>query len=203
MHNKGKYDGQFKILVLGESGVGKTSLLMRYCDDDFSNNHLPTIGIDFKIKNVSLNDKIYKLQIWDTAGQERFRVITKTYYRAACGIILMFDVTDGNSFNKIRLWMKQIEENAPKSVSKILVGNKSDSTERKISYEEGKIMANSFHMNFYETSAKTNYNVNESFNCLIKSIIEDNDPSVKSNKKSGVSLYETEKSEKNISKCCK
>ena len=200
MQNKGKYDGQYKIIVLGDSGVGKTSLLMRYCDDDFTKNHLPTIGIDFKNKNILINDKMIKLQIWDTAGQERFRVITKTYYRAASGIMLTYDVADEDSFHKIRIWMKQIDENAPKSVVKLLVGNKCDRSDRKVSFEDGKNIANSYQMNYFETSAKTNFNITEAFNELVKGIIEINDPTpiVKNN---GFDLKNKEEAKE--TKCCK
>jgi len=171
-----KYDHLFKLLIIGESGVGKTCLLLRFTDDSFTANHLTTIGIDFKIKIINLEDKQIKLQIWDTAGQERFRTITKTYYKGAHGIILTYDVTDENSFKNIRNWVKQIEQNAQSNVCKVLVGNKCDREDRKISYEEGAKLASEFKMQFFETSAKSNYNVNETFTYLTKEILTSSEP---------------------------
>jgi len=132
-------------------------------------------GIDFKIKIINLEEKLIKLQIWDTAGQERFRTITKTYYKGAHGIILTYDVTDENSFKNIRNWVKQIEQNAQNNVCKVLVGNKCDREDRKVSVEEGQKLAKEFNMQFYETSAKTNYNVNETFTYLTREILNNTD----------------------------
>jgi Ras-related protein Rab-8A len=172
-----KYDYLFKLLIIGESGVGKTCLLLRFTDDSFTANHLTTIGIDFKIKIINLENKLIKLQIWDTAGQERFRTITKTYYKGAHGIILTYDVTDQNSFKNIRNWIKQIEANAQTNVKKVLVGNKCDKPDRVVSKEEGKKLADDFGMNFFETSAKTNQNVTEVFNYLTSEILKNNEKS--------------------------
>lgn len=166
-----KYDHLFKLLIIGESGVGKTCLLLRFTDDSFTANHLTTIGIDFKIKIINLEDKQIKLQIWDTAGQERFRTITKTYYKGAHGIVLVYDVTDENSFKNIRNWVRQIEQNAQSNVCKVLVGNKSDREDRKVTFEEGSKLAKEYNMQFFETSAKSNYNVNETFTFLTKEIL--------------------------------
>ena len=172
-----KYDHLFKLLIIGESGVGKTCLLLRFTDDSFTANHLTTIGIDFKIKIINIEGKLIKLQIWDTAGQERFRTITKTYYKGAHGIILTYDVTDQNSFKNIRNWIKQIEANAQTNVKKVLVGNKCDKPDRVVTEEEGKKLADDYNMNFFETSAKTNQNVNEVFNFLTKEILKSSETS--------------------------
>jgi Ras-related protein Rab-8A len=169
-----KYDYLFKLLIIGESGVGKTCLLLRFTDDSFTANHLTTIGIDFKIKIINLENKLIKLQIWDTAGQERFRTITKTYYKGAHGIILTYDVTDANSFKNIRNWIKQIEANAQTNVCKVLVGNKCDKPDRTVTEEEGKKLAEDFGMILFETSAKTNKNVSEVFNYLTTEILKSN-----------------------------
>ena len=170
-----KYDYLFKLLIIGESGVGKTCILLRFTDDSFTANHLTTIGIDFKIKIIELEGKVIKLQIWDTAGQERFRTITKTYYKGAHGIILTYDVSDQNSFKNIRNWIKQIEANAQTNVCKVLVGNKCDRPDRAVSEEEGKNLANDYKMNFFETSAKANKNISEVFNYLTSQILASND----------------------------
>ena len=197
-----KYDYLFKLLIIGESGVGKTCLLLRYTDDSFTANHLTKIGIDFKIKIVPLpNNKLVKLQIWDTAGQERFRTITKTYYKGAHGIILTYDVTDQNSFKNIRNWIKQIEANAQTNVCKVLVGNKCDKPDRVVSEEEGKKLAEDFNMSFFETSAKTNQNVNEVFNFLTEEILKSNEG--KPQNGSGGKQLNNDKSKNQTKGCCK
>ena len=122
--------------------MGKSCLLLRFSEDQFTSSFITTIGIDFKIRTVELDGKRVKLQIWDTAGQERFRTITNAYYRGAQGILLTYDVTDEGSFNNVRNWMRNIEQHATDGVSKILVGNKSDAEEKRvISTEQGLALA--------------------------------------------------------------
>ncbi|KAI5395385.1 Ras- protein RABE1a, variant 2 [Lathyrus oleraceus] len=125
------YDYLIKLLLIGDSGVGKSCLLLRFSDGSFTTSFITTIGIDFKIRTIELDGKRIKLQIWDTAGQERFRTITTAYYRGAMGILLVYDVTDESSFNNIKNWIRNIEQHASDNVNKILVGNKADMDESK------------------------------------------------------------------------
>ena len=167
-----KFDHLFKILIIGESGVGKTCFLLRYAENSFVANHLLTIGIDFKIKVVEIEGKVIKLQIWDTAGQDRFRTITKTYYKGSHGVILVYDVCDERSFGNVKNWVNQIEQNAKSSICKVLVGNKCDKAERVIKEEQGRQLAEEYNMKFYETSAKTGQNVEEAFRYLTGEILK-------------------------------
>ena len=158
------YDVLIKLLMIGDSGVGKSCLLLRFSDDSFTPTFITTIGIDFKIKTIDLNGKRVKLQIWDTAGQERFRTITTAYYRGANGILLVYDVTDENSFLNIRNWMKSIDQHAADSVKRILIGNKSDMVNEKvIETGRGQSLADEYGIKFFECSAKTDQNVTEAF----------------------------------------
>ena len=162
----------FKILLLGDSSVGKSCLLLRYCDEKFQDLHLATIGLDFRLKTIYLeNKKKLKVQIWDTAGQDRFLAITKNYYRGANGILLVFDVTSNSSFEHIKNWIEQIKEEANERIIIYLVGNKIDcSNNRVISNEEGKKLSNEFGLKYFETSAKNNENVESTFLELIKEV---------------------------------
>ena len=155
----------YKILLLGDAAVGKTCFLMQYTENTFQEIHMSTIGLDYKLKNVQLDEnKIYKLQIWDTAGQDRFRSITKNYYKGAHGIILLYDVTEKKTFENVRNWIKQIKEEVNDNVCIILVGNKIDMEgKRVVSTEEGEKMAEEYDLMFFECSAKTGENVNEIF----------------------------------------
>lgn len=162
-----------KILTIGESGVGKTCILLRYTDNKFIKHHLTTIGIDYKTKDVNLNNKSIKLKIWDTAGQERFRNITQQYYKGADGIVLVFDLTDRNSFEKVREWMRQIQTYTQKdSIGIVLLGNKCDAENKAVSLQEAQDIANEFNMKFFETSAMNNINIEESFRELSMEIVK-------------------------------
>lgn len=167
------YDYLIKLLLIGDSGVGKSCLLLRFAEDSFTSSFITTIGIDFKIKKVLIDGKWVKLQIWDTAGQERFRTITSAYYRGAMGILLVYDVTDEASFTNIRNWMKNIEQHASDNVVKVLVGNKSDMDESKraVSYSRGQALADEFKLQFFETSAKNNINVDQVFQSIARDIM--------------------------------
>ena len=169
------YDFIFKVLLLGNSDVGKSSLLLRYVDSVWSDTFVPTIGVDFKVKTIEIDGKKVKLQIWDTAGQERFRTVVSTYFRGAHGLFLIYDITNRDSFKNLENWLIEIEKNASENVLKILIGNKNDlEDERDIASDEGKAFANRNGMQFIETSAKMNTNVNEAFETLGKLMIEFN-----------------------------
>ncbi|XP_020653035.1 ras-related protein Rab-1B [Pogona vitticeps] len=159
-----EYDYLFKLLLIGDSGVGKSCLLLRFADDTYTESYISTIGVDFKIRTIELDGKTIKLQIWDTAGQERFRTITSSYYRGAHGIIVVYDVTDQESYNNVKQWLQEIERYASENVNKLLVGNKCDLTTKKVvDYTTAKEFADSLGIPFLETSAKNSTNVEQSF----------------------------------------
>ena len=192
------YDYLVKLLLIGDSGVGKSCIMMRFADDSFSSSFITTIGIDFKIKTITLNNKKIKLQIWDTAGQERFRTITTAYYRGAMGIIMVYDITDELSFSNIRNWMLNIETHASINVKKIMVGNKIDmESYRVVTREKGENLANEYDMNFFETSARENINITEMFTTMVRDIIKDM-VELKTDK-----TIDLKKKIPTIKKCCK
>lgn len=159
-----EYDYLFKLLLIGDSGVGKSCLLLRFADDTYTDSYISTIGVDFKIRTVDLDTKTIKLQIWDTAGQERFRTITSSYYRGAHGIIIVYDITDKESFDNVRQWLFEIDRYASENVCKLLVGNKSDLVnKRAVEYDASKAFADELTIPFLETSAKNATNVEQAF----------------------------------------
>jgi Ras-related protein Rab-1A len=172
--NSSECDINFKILLLGDSNVGKTCFLLRYIDDTFTENHISTIGVDYKIKLVTSPDqKIVKLQIWDTAGQDRFRCITKNYYRGSDGIMLIYDITSPSSFVNIKNWIVQIKDCLGEEACITLVGNKVDlESNRKVSIEDGMKLAKEYKFSFFEASAKKNININEAFENLTQEMLK-------------------------------
>uniref|UniRef100_A0A8C3Y500 Ras-related protein Rab-13 n=1 Tax=Catharus ustulatus TaxID=91951 RepID=A0A8C3Y500_CATUS len=165
------YDHLFKLLLIGDSGVGKTCLVIRFAEDNFSSTYISTIGIDFKIRTVDIDGKKIKLQVWDTAGQERFKTITTAYYRGAVGIVLVYDITDEKSFENIQNWMKSIKENASAGVERLLLGNKCDMEGRRKVGVGVPQLAKEHGIRFFETSAKSSENVEEAFRTLARDIL--------------------------------
>eukprot|EP00689_Sawyeria_marylandensis_P002480 EC823893.1.p1 GENE.EC823893.1~~EC823893.1.p1 ORF type:complete len:218 (+),score=91.23 EC823893.1:24-677(+) len=194
-----------KILLIGNSGVGKSCLLLRFCDPNykFSNTFVSTIGIDFRLKTVEVNNQKINLQIWDTAGQERFQTITRKYYQGAHGIILVFDVTDKNSLDSVKHWMKSIEENSKEAVKVNLVGNKCDLRDSQpentsyVSNKQGKQMADDCKLNYFETSAKTGAGINECFQNLAQSILSQKSENSEEEEKKETKIVDIEKDNKN------
>ncbi len=153
--------------------MGKSCLLLRFADDTYTESYISTIGVDFKIRTIELEGKTVKLQIWDTAGQERFRTITSSYYRGAHGIIVVYDVTDPESFNNVKQWLQEIDRYATEGVNKLLVGNKSDMSDKKaVEYTVAKEFADGLGIPFLETSAKSATNVEQAFLTMARQIKE-------------------------------
>ncbi len=169
-----KFDHIFKVLLVGDSGVGKSSLLVRFTSDQFDDLS-PTIGVDFKLKMMDVDGSRLKLTIWDTAGQERFRTLTSSYYRGAQGIIFAYDVTRAETFKSLsELWMNEVGMYAtiPEAI-KMVVGNKVDKErDRQVTTEEGKAFARQHGCLFIETSAKNNVKVAQAFEELVRKILE-------------------------------
>ena len=165
-------DNIYKILLLGDTTVGKTCFLIKYTDNVFQEAYMSTIGLDYRLKTMILkNGKKIKLQIWDTAGQDRFRAITKNYYKNAHGIILIYDVTSLQTYDNIKSWISQIREEASPNIVIYIVGNKIDmNEERKVKTEEGEKLAEEFGFPFSEASAKSGINVNEIFEDIVERI---------------------------------
>eukprot|EP01045_Picozoa_sp_COSAG04_P031551 COSAG04_NODE_5878_length_1465_cov_179.322840_2_plen_199_part_00 len=156
-------DFLYKLLMIGDSGVGKSSLLLRFASDQFEDSYMTTVGLDFKIRTVEVDGKVVKLQMWDTAGQERFRTITSSYYRGAQGIVVVYGLDDKKSFENVKQWVEEIDRYAGEGVVKLLVGNKCDVEARQVTREEAEKFAEELKMRYMETSAKTGENVEETF----------------------------------------
>ena len=162
----------YKVLLLGDTTVGKTCFLMKYTDKTFQDIHMATIGLDYRLKTMKLkNGKEIKLQIWDTAGQERYRNVAKSYFQSSQGFIVCYDISNKNSFNQVKYWVEQIKSISDEKTKCILVGTKCDLREREVSEEEGSEFAKKLGFKFFETSAKLNMNVNEAFDGLLDEIL--------------------------------
>ena len=199
------YDEKLKLMILGDSSVGKTSLLKKYCKNEFSHSYITTVGIDFQVKLLNINDKKIKIQIWDTAGEERYRVVAKNYFNTSDGFIIMYDITNRESFDDITNWIEQIRDSTPNYKKSVLFGNKSDLNKlRNVQINEGKELAQKNDFKFFETSAKDGLNLNEGIESLVKDVLEDID-SIKLKRRNTTSLKEKKKN--NVKKkvkepCC-
>jgi len=174
----GPADHLFKIVLVGDSGVGKSNLLLRFTRDTFSAEEKSTIGVEFATRVLPMPDgKRVKAQIWDTAGQERYRAITNAYYRGAVGAILIYDISRKESFVNISRWLKELRDHANEDIVLLLVGNKSDmckgdGSPREVSQAEGDELAKLHNLNRMETSAKSGENVEDAFNLVIRTIYQ-------------------------------
>ena len=154
-----------KILILGDSGVGKTSILIKYINNKFDESHIATIGVDYMDKTIKYKNINVKLQIWDTSGQEKFRSIARNFYRNSDAIFLVFDLNNKDTYDNIKKWINDVEEHCP-NIKKILLGNKSD-LEKNVSEEIIKNFAKENNLQYFETSAKNGTNIKEAFKAMV------------------------------------
>ena len=166
------YDFLLKTIIIGDSSVGKSSIMLRQCDDTFNPSYISTIGVDFRYNTVTVNGKKIKLQIWDTAGQERFRTITAAYYRSSEIAIIVFDVTNRTSYMNVNRWIEECKNHGNPKIKLFLIGNKCDATNRVVSQEEATKYAQQFNVIYMETSAKTGFGIAEAFQTIGKNIID-------------------------------
>ena len=154
----------FKYIIIGDSSVGKSNILLKYAHNQFKPEYQLTIGVEFGAKNIDINGKTYRIQIWDTAGQENFRSITRAYYKNSVCALVVYDVTNRESFESVKSWIEDCKSQSPKTILMVLVGNKIDlDSDRAVSYEDGEEFAKMNNMPFFETSAKTGANIENIF----------------------------------------
>ncbi|KAL9645050.1 hypothetical protein ABK040_004542 [Willaertia magna] len=167
------HDALFKILLVGDMGVGKSCILLRYSENQFNASHVSTIGVDFKIRSIEKNGKKVKLQIWDTAGQERFRTITTSYYKGAHGVFLVYDITSDKTFEALGKWLQDIKQFTDPHISIVLVGNKLDlEDQRQVPTSVAKEFAVEHQLPFLETSALSAQNVEQAFEKMVDEIFQ-------------------------------
>ena len=199
---------KIKIIVVGDSGVGKTNLINRFATDKFDTNSKATIGVEFVYKTLKIGKEVIKVEVWDTAGQERYRSITSSYYKGARGAIIVYDITNDDSFHNVESWMNEVVKKGKKDIQFLLLGNKKDLVnDRLVSEEKGIEKARELNMRLFEASALDKTNVNEAFNYLIKEIYLDvrrekmnNNNNLNDNINVGGIELNTNKSDKK--KCC-
>ena len=203
---KESYDLLFKLILIGDSCVGKSNILSKYLKNEFDPNSRATVGVEFGTKNILINNKKIKIQIWDTAGQERYRSITSAYYKGAKGALIVYDITRKATFNNIDKWISDLKLNGDKDICIVILGNKSDlNDKREITTEEGINKSEQFKTAFLETSALNGDNIGKAFEELIQQIIQNNkNYFIDTDKKEmdkGINLDEADKSD-NKGKCC-
>ncbi|KAK2403615.1 ras-related protein RABA5a [Trifolium repens] len=170
-HNEGGEEYLFKIVLIGDSAVGKSNLLSRFARNEFDSNSKATIGVEFQTQMVEIDGKEIKAQIWDTAGQERFRAVTSAYYRGAFGALVVYDISRRGTFDSIKRWLDELTTQNDSTVARMLVGNKCDLENiREVSVEEGKTLAEEEGLFFMETSALDSTNVQTAFEIVIREI---------------------------------
>ena len=199
------YDLLFKLILIGDSAVGKSNILLKYLKNEFDKNSRATVGVEFGTKNVLINGKKVKIQIWDTAGQERYRSITSAYYKGAKGAFIVYDITNKSTFDNIDKWISDLKLNGDQNICIVILGNKSDLNEsRQVSTNDGMKKAEMFKTAFMETSALNGENIGEAFEELIEEIYQNNKAAFEQiNKKDmdkGVNLNENKNTSNN--KCC-
>ena len=192
-----QYDIKLKIIILGESMVGKTCLITRYTNDKFGGRYLCTVGIDFQKKTIEKNNKKILLQIWDTAGQERFRNVTKNYFNNSQGFVLAYDINNRETFEKVEYWIEEIKAKADENIKCILIGTKCDLDKREVNEEEGIELGEKYGFKFLETSAKENINISETFDTLVSEIIKNYEDVGRNSQ-----ALSKEKLKKKKKKCC-
>ena len=166
------YDHLYKILIIGDSGVGKSCIMSRFADDSYTESYISTIGVDFKIRTIEVLGEIVKLQIWDTAGQERFRTITSSYYRGAHCIMIVYDITARESFESVKMWLREVDKYAGEYSLCFLVGNKTDlEGNRQVETKDAEEFATSMGLAFFETSAKSSSNVKVAFTTMATTLL--------------------------------
>ena len=197
------FDQKIKLMVLGDSDVGKSSIINKYCKNEFLSRHITTVGLDFQIKDIIFNNKKLKVQIWDTAGQERYHVISKNFFKGSDGFIIIYDITNRASFNNINNWVEQINSFCDNNAKCIIFGNKNDlNGQRKVEINEGKELAQKYKYNFIETSAKEGNNLEEGFKKIILNILSDI-KSVRTTRRDSLYLKSQSKNTENTkNKCC-
>ncbi|OMJ84171.1 hypothetical protein SteCoe_14722 [Stentor coeruleus] len=169
---EGDSDYSFKIVIVGDSGVGKTNLLTRFTRDQFSLNLRNTVGFNSDQKTLVIDGKVIRAEIWDTAGQERYRSMSPNFYRGAVGALVVYDVTNLESFNNLPKWIKEIKTHSENIVATLIIGNKSDKEDRKVTVEMANTFASRNHYGLIETSAMDSSNVEQAFSTILKEIVQ-------------------------------
>ena len=169
-----KEDFKIKIVIIGDSGVGKTNLVKRFASNTFDGNSKATVGVEFMAKSYKINNQIFKIELWDTAGQERYKSITAVYYKGAKGALIVYDITSKNSFDNIDKWLDEIRNKSSNDIKLMIIGNKTDLKQfREVSNEQALEKARALSIPLMETSALDSFNVKEAFNDLLKEIYKD------------------------------
>jgi len=190
------YEIIFKILIIGDTNVGKSNLLLRYVKNEFAIDMKSTVGVEFGSKILKISDINVKVQIWDTAGQERYRSMTSSYYKGSKGVLIVYDITNKSTFENVDKWINDFRMKCDDNSSIIIVGNKSDKEdERKVTIEEGEEKAKKYNLAFFETSAKDGKNVEDAFKFLFEKVVDNYKKSKETKEKKGELLQNDENGE--------
>ncbi|KAI6657813.1 Ras-related protein Rab-10 [Oopsacas minuta] len=197
------YDKTLKLIVIGHTSVGKTSVISSFSDNSFKIDVLHTVGVDYQSKVVKWKNESIKLQIWDTAGQERFRTLTQGFYRGAAGILVIFDITETRSFDQIPFWVESIHENCPQPPVVFIIGNKIDLTHiRAVAFDTAEKTAQQYGLKYMECSAKMKTNINEIFRLLVETIMDKKETLYNLDEPEICVKLNNEKGTDGIKKCC-